>query len=89
MKVTTLAEGQEFLATRWTDSGLVYISTTEVGLIEPDGRTRILIAAPRGEAFVPAIQQSPSGRYLAIPRERPDTDGLRWITIEVLDLSSL
>lgn len=89
MRISTLVEGQEFLAARSTDRGLVYVSTAEVGLVGPDGRTRILVSAPRGETFVPAIQQSPSGRYLAIPRERPDTDGLRWITIDVLDLSSL
>lgn len=76
-------EEKKWALTKTPDSDI----EISVGLIEPDGSIRILFPAPKGEAFVPSILQSPSGRYLAIPRERPDTDGPRWIIIEVLDLA--
>lgn len=84
-----MTRGQEFFGARWVEKGVVYVSAREVGLIQPDRSTRILLQIPGGEACVPSVLASPSGRYLAIPRERPDSDGLRWITIEVLDLTKL
>ncbi|KKM09149.1 hypothetical protein SY88_19940 [Clostridiales bacterium PH28_bin88] len=87
MRVATLAEGEEYLAARWTDQGLLYVSANKVELIQPDGSARVLVSVPEGEVFVPTVVTSPSGRFLTISRERPDTEGLRWITLEILDLT--
>ncbi|KKM11220.1 hypothetical protein SY88_09785 [Clostridiales bacterium PH28_bin88] len=89
MEATTVAEGEEFLAARYTGKGLLYAATDKVVLLQPDGSTRVLVTAPEGETFVPAVLVSPFGRYLAIPRERQDIEGLRWITLEILDLTGI
>lgn len=87
METTTVAEGEEFLAARYTGKGLLYVSTDKIVLLQHDGTMRVLLTVPEGETFVPPVIGSPFGHYLAIPRERQDIEGLRWITLEILNLT--
>lgn len=87
-KIKVLLEGKSVYAAGWTEEGLFYVTPREISVLRPDTSIKNLVEYSPGEKYLPDISYSPRGQYFAVPRERIDTDGLRWITLEIIKIKN-
>lgn len=90
LSVTAITDADDALYyARWLGDDVVVVTPGEVALVRPGAGRVVVTTSPTGETFVNAVQASPTGERLAVPREKRGEDGLVWVTIDVLDLTQL